>query len=235
MKVGWAAWGMVAGLLAGCGGPTPAEEFGEALFRDSRLSTSQYNAYSCATCHATTDEEAREKLYPGMSLRDVASRPHWWGGYEVSLLDAVNFCYTSFMRGSAPLEAEETKSRALYEYMASLSPRTQTPPQSFTLVRDITDVPRGDARRGAEVYRAACQDCHGEARTGKQRLTAQAPVLPNVSEEYGQLFPEVTPAVVFIEKVRHGRFFGVGGNMPPYSREALSDEDLGALLSYFGL
>jgi thiosulfate dehydrogenase len=41
--------------------------------------------------------------------------------------------------------------------------------------------------------------------------------------------------VVVIEKTRHGRFFGVGGNMPLYSLEALSDEDLGALLAYLGL
>ncbi len=224
----------VAGLVAGCG-PTPAEEYGEALFRDSRLSTSQYNAFSCATCHATSSEQARDKLYTGLSLEGVASRPHWWGGYEVTLLDAVNFCYTAFMRGTAPLEAEDPKSRALYEYMVSLSPRPDAPAQPFTLVRDITDVPRGDARRGAEVYRAACQDCHGEVRTGEGRLSALAPVLPDVAGEYGQLFPNSPPGLVFIEKVRHGRFFGVGGNMPPYSREALSDEDLGALLAYLGL
>jgi len=224
----------VAASLAGCS-PTAAEEYGEAIFRDHRLSTSQYNAYACSTCHATSAEQAQDKLYPGLSLVDVASRPHWWGGYEVTLLDAVNFCYTAFMRGTEPLEQEDAKSRALYEYMVALSPSPLTDAQPFTLVRDITDVPRQDARRGAEVYRAACQDCHGEARTGSGRLTALAPVLPDVSSDYDQLFPGTAPGLVVIEKVRHGRFFGVGGNMPPYSREALSDEDLGALLSYLGL
>jgi thiosulfate dehydrogenase len=230
----WAwAWG-VAVMVAGCG-PTPAQEYGEALFNDPKLSSSQYNAFSCATCHATSQAQADAKLYTGLSLVGAASRPTWWGGYELTLLDAVNFCYTAFMRGTEPLDPEDPKSRALYEYLVSLSPKSTAPAQSFTLVRDIAEVPRGSAARGAEVYRAACQDCHGEKSTGAARLTPLAPVLPDVAGEYGQLFPNVTPGLVFIEKVRHGRFFGVGGNMPPYSLEALSDEDLGALLSYLGV
>ena len=231
MRAGLWAWG-VAVMVAGCG-PTPAQQYGEALFNDPKLSPSQYNAFSCATCHATTQEEGQ--LYTGLSLVGAASRPTWWGGYELTLLDAVNFCYTAFMRGTTPLDQEDPKSRALYEYLVSLSPRSTAPVQPFTLVRDIAEVPRGSKSRGAEVYRAACLECHGEKDTGAARLTPLAPVLPNVSQEYGQLFPNATPALVFIEKVRHGRFFGVGGNMPPYSLEALSDEDLGALLSYLGL
>ena len=35
--------------------------------------------------------------------------------------------------------------------------------------------------------------------------------------------------IVRAEKVRHGGFFGVGGQMPPFSLEQMSDEDLGAL------
>lgn len=226
---------LAAGLLAvGCG-PVPAAEYGEELFGDAKLSGSQYNTFSCATCHATTASPPQDTVYAGLSLYNVASRPHWWGGYETRLLDAVNFCYTAFMRGVTPLTPEDPRSRALYEYLVRLSPDADAPAQPFTLVKDITDVPRGSAERGADVYRAACRECHGEAHTGRGRLTELASVLPEVSREYGTLFPGVPPGVVFIEKVRHGRFFGVGGNMPPYSREALSDKDLSALLAYFGL
>lgn len=224
----------VALLVAGCG-PTPAAEYGEELFSDATLSDSQYNTFSCATCHAATATPPQGTLYSGLSLHNVASRPSWWGGYETSLLDAVNFCYTAFMRGTTPLAPEDPKSRALYEYLVSISPDANAPAQPFTLVKDIADVPRGSAEWGADVYKAACQDCHGAAHTGKGRLTALAPILPEVSQEYGELFPGVSPGLVFIEKVRHGRFFGVGGNMPPYSQEALSDKDLGALLAFLGL
>lgn len=234
MKAGWMA---VVLLAVGCG-PTPAAEYGAELFRDPKLSQSQYNTFSCATCHttdATTPAPPQGKLYAGLSLYGVASRPHWWGGYETNLLDAVNFCYSAFMRGVTPLAPDDPKSRALYEYLASLGPDASAPAQPFTLVKDITDVPRGDAGWGADVYRAACQDCHGETHTGKGSLTKLAPVLPEVSQEYGSLFPGTPPGLVFIEKVRHGRFFGISGNMPLYSREALSDKDLGALLAYLGL
>ena len=230
---GW-GWGVLTLLVAGCG-PTPAREYGQQLFSDSRLSSSQYNSFSCATCHATSATLPPDKVYPGMTLSGVASRPNWWGGYETRLLDAVNFCYTQFMRGTTPLAPEDPQSRALYEYLVSLSPEPTSPAQPFTLVKDITDVPRNDSARGAQVYAAACQDCHGMTHSGQGRLTPLAPVLPEVTSEYDALFPGTPYALVFIEKIRHGRFFGVGGNMPPYSEESLSDADLGALLAYLGL
>lgn len=226
---------LMAGLLAaGCGGPTSAADFGEELFQDSRLSESDFNSFSCATCHATTATPEPGLIHSGYSLHNSAFRPSWWGGYETNLLDAVNFCYVNFMRGISPLTPEEPKARALYEYLVQISPDRQAPPLPFTVVKDIDDVPRGDTSRGAEVYRAACQTCHGETHTGKERLTQLAPILPEIADSYGQLFPGVPKQLVIIEKVRHGQFFGVGGSMPLYSREALSDEDLGALLAFLG-
>ncbi len=139
------------------------------------------------------------------------------------------------MRGVSPLTQEDPKSRALYEYLVRISPDPQAAALPLTVVKDIGDVPRGDKGRGAEVYRAACQTCHGETHTGKGRLTQLASILPDVTSEYDTVFPGVPHPLVVIEKVRHGQFFGVSGSMPLYSREALSDEDLGALLAYLGL
>ncbi|RKH37954.1 c-type cytochrome [Corallococcus sicarius] len=231
---------LLVGALAGCGGdsgdaPEPAADFGETLFQDARLSDSTFNRFSCATCHVTTPEAPAGRIDSGPSLYNVAARPHWWGGYETHLLDAVNFCYLNFMRGVTKLAPEEPRSRALYEYLSRISPDAQAPAVPFTVVKDIEDVPRGDTARGEAVYRAACQNCHGATHTGEGRLTELASVLPEVTREYDRLFPGIPHAHVVIEKVRHGAFFGVGGSMPPYSREALSDADLGALLGYLGL
>ncbi|NBD10297.1 c-type cytochrome [Corallococcus silvisoli] len=225
------------GALAGCGDsePRPAADYGESLFQDARLSESTFNRFSCATCHVTTPALPAGRIDAGYSLYNVAARPNWWGGYETHLLDAVNFCYVNFMRGVTKLEAEDPRSRALYEYLSRISPDAQAPALPFTVVKDIEDVPRGDAAHGEAVYRAACQDCHGATHTGAGRLTELASVLPEVTQDYDRLFPGIPHAQVVIEKVRHGQFFGVGGNMPPYSREALSDADLGALLAYLGL
>ncbi|MBN1208893.1 MAG: c-type cytochrome [Myxococcaceae bacterium] len=230
-------WGLlVAALLAaGCGGATSAADFGEELFQDARLSESGFNRFSCATCHATTATPEADRILSGYSLHNSAFRPSWWGGYEARLLDAVNFCYVSFMRGVSPLTPADPKARALYEYLVQLSPDREAPALPLTVVKDIEDVPRGSTSRGAAVYRAACQTCHGETDTGIGRLTELASILPAVFNDYDRLFPGVPKQLVVIEKVRHGQFFGVGGNMPLYSREALSDEDLGALLAFLGL
>jgi thiosulfate dehydrogenase len=230
----WAVLSVLV-LAAACGGPTSAADFGEELFQDARLSDSQFNTFSCATCHATSATPESGHLRAGYSLHDVASRPSWWGGNETNLLDAVNFCYVNFMRGVSPLSPEDAKARALYEYLVRISPDAQADALPLTVVKDIQDVPRGPQERGAQVYRAACQTCHGETHTGKGRLTPLASLLPDVVDEYDTLFPGVPHPLVVIEKVRHGQFFGVGGSMPLYSREALSDEELGALLAFLGL
>ncbi|MBZ4420479.1 c-type cytochrome [Myxococcus sp. RHSTA-1-4] len=234
---GWTAVALAA-FAAGCGGddgPVSAAEYGEVLFNDARLSESTFNRFSCATCHATTPTPPAGRLDSGYTLYDSAFRGSWWGGYETRLLDAVNFCYVNFMRGVAPLTEDSPQSRALYEYLVSISPSRDAKPLPFTVVKDATEVARGSRARGQEVYRAACQGCHGEPHTGAGRLTELASVLPEVTADYGELFPGVPPSVVVIEKVRHGQFFGVGGNMPLYSAEALSDADLGALLTFLEL
>ncbi|RKG99346.1 c-type cytochrome [Corallococcus carmarthensis] len=229
---------LLVGVLAGCGGeaePKAAADFGEELFQDARLSESTFNRFSCATCHVATPEAPAGRMDSGHTLYNVAARPSWWGGAETRLLDAVNFCYLNFMRGVTKLEVEDPRSRALYEYLSRISPDAQASALPFTVVKDIQDVPPGEAARGEAVYRAACQNCHGATHTGEGRLTELASVLPEVTQDYDRLFPGIPHAQVVIEKVRHGPFFGVGGNMPPYSTEALSDADLGALLTYLGL
>lgn len=226
---------LAASACGGDDGPVPAAEYGERLFNDARLSESNFNSFSCATCHATTPTAPGGRLDAGYTLYDSAFRKTWWGGYETRLLDAVNFCYVNFMRGVAPLSEDSPQSRALYEYLVSISPNPDAPPLPLTVVKDAVEVPRGDRARGQEVYRAACQGCHGEPHSGAGRLTELASVLPEVTEDYGEVFPGVPKSLVVIEKVRHGQFFGVGGNMPPYSLEALSDADLGALLTFLEL
>jgi thiosulfate dehydrogenase len=241
MKRAWGSLGALAAVAlaaSACDGddaPVAAAEYGEVLFNDARLSGSAFNSFSCATCHATTPTAPAGRMDSGYTLHDSAFRKSWWGGYETRLLDAVNFCYVNFMRGVAPLPEDSPQSRALYEYLVSISPNRDAEPLPFTVVKNVTEVARGDRARGETVYRAACLSCHGEVHTGAGRLTELASVLPEVTADYGELFPGIPPSLVVIEKVRHGQFFGVGGNMPPYSLETLSDADLGALLTYLEL
>lgn len=220
---------------AACGGKVPAAEFGERLFNDARLSDSRINTFSCGTCHSTKAEPDEDHLYAGYTLHNALGRPSYWGGQQTRLIDAASFCLVYFMRGSGPLDPSEPKSKALYEYLHSLSPDPTAEALPMTVVQDISDVPGGDAKKGEAVYRRACQACHGAIHTGSGRLTPLASVLPEIKNSYDQEFPGVAPRLVFIEKVRHGQFFGVGGNMPLYSKETLTDEQLADLLAYLGL
>lgn len=221
----------LAGVTA-CTQPS-AKDYGEQLFTDPTFSGSQFNHWSCATCHATKAGDTR--LLSGHSLADSAGRPSYWGGNEPRFIDAASFCYVYFMRGPKPFAPDEPRSRALYEYLKSISPSETSESKPFTIVLTAADVPRGDAAAGQKVYESACQDCHGELHTGAGRNSPLASILPEVQDDYSSLFPGIAPSVVFVEKIRHGQFFGVGGNMPLFGTEMLSDEQLGALLTFLGL
>ncbi|MBX5482485.1 MAG: c-type cytochrome, partial [Myxococcaceae bacterium] len=200
-----------AAVLCGCpGGPVPAKEFGEQLFNDARFADSQFNAFSCATCHSVRPEGDPDRILSGHTLYDVTARPSFWGGQETRLIDAASFCFVYFMRGRGPLDPDDPKSKALYEYLHSISPDEEAgaPALPFTVVTDIVDVPKGDAARGATVYAQACRSCHGELHSANGRLTDRASRLPEITETYPTTFPGVNPRLVIIEKIRHGQFFG---------------------------
>jgi thiosulfate dehydrogenase len=38
-----------------------------------------------------------------------------------------------------------------------------------------------------------------------------------------------------VEKIRHGKFYNIGGTMPLYSVEAISDQEIVDALTYLGL
>jgi thiosulfate dehydrogenase len=220
-------------LLAGC--TQSASERGEALFSDSALSSAASNPFSCATCHDVTPTPTR--LAPGYSLYDVVHRPSYWGGPVTNLLQAVNLCLVDFMRGRA-LSPDEVDGRALLAYLERLSPSPASPALPLTVVRDIADVPSGDPQQGEAFYAQACGNCHGAPHTGDGRLSDRVSIIPDETIANHGTDPRTGARLILIEKVRHGRYFGVFGNMPPFSLEALPDQTLGAILGYlegFGL
>jgi len=228
---------LTIGALIGCGDESlSGREVGARLASDPSLGGST-NPFACTTCHATGDPDG-DRIYSGYTLADAAFRERFWGGAVLSLLDSVNFCAQFFMAGPA-LDPGSQEGRALYAFLESISDGP-TPGLPLTVVENVAQIGRGSASRGEEVYRAACRSCHGDAATGAGRLphpglTDEDIVLPQWTRGYATDFPGVDPGLVVVEKVRHGQFFGVGGNMPLFAREMLSDEDLGALLSYLDL
>ena len=231
---------LLALLAAGCAGDPetktvqrPARELGERLFHDEDLSSSSSNDFACATCHADTADD--DALLAGHPLVNSANRADWYGGYEKQYLDAVNFCFVFFMRGQ-PIEPGDAYGDALYEYLVSISPEASSPSLPTTWTKNITLLSGGDPDAGRDVYASACRNCHGSKGSGSGRLSSAVTVLDgDLWEYYDEEFPGVNHRILVAEKVRHGQFFGIGGNMPPFPQERLSDEQLADILAYLDL
>ena len=216
-------------LLAGCADTTP-EERGAALFVAPELSDSPTNAASCATCHATGAIPANW-IPVGGTLAGVTQRPSFFGGGELDLRAAVNFCLRRFMRAPAiePLGENDERGRDLLSYLETLAGPADAVPWTLGSIAD--DLPPGDAARGSGVWDAACRGCHGQSRTGAGRLSALVAILPDETiEEHGE-----DARLRTIEKVRNGQFYEAGGDMAPYSVELLSDQQLADVLAHLGL
>ena len=219
-----------------------AADYGEALFSDPGFADSGFNAFSCATCHATDVPKANAAARTSIaaSMRGVASRRTWWGGAAPRLLDAVNACFTFFMRGE-PLLPDDARGRALYEYLLKLSPNDQSDALPFTFVQGVDALQRGEPNRGKAAYEASCKVCHGEPYSGKGRISELVSIIPQAIVPWATgAFPgfeknDFDPALGIIDKVRHGQFLGLGGNMPFFTAEALSDADLAAVIGYLNL
>ena len=246
LRAGEALFLLAFAATAGCTPGDPetkvvqgtAVDHGAALFHDSAFVKTSFNSYSCATCHEATAGEAGNTIRVGGSLAGAPKRPSYWNGQEPDLLQAINHCLYYFMLKDTPWTAEDVEARAMYAYLDSL-PDTGAGNQAapFTVVYTVSDAPAGDAAKGEQLYGRACATCHGSAHTGAGRLVERAPVLPEQTLEEHPLgeYTALDRRLVFVEKTRHGTFVSYGGQMPPFSSEKLSDQDLGDLLAFFGV
>jgi thiosulfate dehydrogenase len=209
-------------------------EYGRALFRSTDVVESKLNSYTCATCHRSGASDRPELLLSGGSLAGVGARVSYWGGQEPDFLAAVNHCRIYFMRARGDWLPTDPQAQALFGYLVSL-PNDGRAAQAADWVVKIENTPGGDVVRGESVYRAACASCHGQAQTGVGRLPALValPALPgDTLREHAYLATDLERRLVFIEKIRHGGFFGYGGVMPPFARSQLSDADLASILAF---
>jgi len=220
---------------AACGGEISGADRGAELFESSDLSPSDLNVFSCATCHSTEQGAGPTDGHPGYRLFGAAARSRYWGEDYSVLEDAVSACLVFFMKAD-PVDPADDDLHALDEYLLSITPDgADDEPYAFTVIENVEDIPRGDPARGEAAFDRACRRCHGDAFTADGSILREEVELPGVTATYPEDFPGIEPSLVVIEKVRHGRFFNIGGEMPLFSEEALSDDDLGALLAYLEL
>lgn len=211
-------------------------EHGALLFAESSRYGAYGNDFSCTDCHETSRATPEARILPGAPLSGVLDRPAYWGGAEVDLLRAVNYCRTSFMAASTAWLATDAEAEAMYAFLASLS-EGSADIIPFTVSSTVEDLPcagnYGD--RGASIYEKACANCHGALHSGAGRRGVSVPILPeHVLSEHAEHAPPQSREA-FVQKVRHGRFFGEGGSMPPFSVAVLDDDSLSALLDFIGV
>jgi thiosulfate dehydrogenase len=207
-----------------------AEDRGRALFADPRASPSASNPFACATCHP--GEARSDRIFPGADLAGVTARASLWGGQRLDLLEAINDCRLSFMDAPAPWTKEDEDARAMYAYLASRG--GSSAPAPFDVVLRAPDLPRGDATRGKTAYRLACEVCHGAAHGGDGRIASFVPRLPEDVDAQHASLSRADRRLAYVRKIREGAFRDAAGSMPPFSREALSDDDVAGLLAFLG-
>ncbi|MFZ5895603.1 MAG: c-type cytochrome [Myxococcota bacterium] len=229
----WIGCSGLALMLACSAEPKSAVERGRELFESSTaLSTSRLNTYACSTCH---DERAGSGLRkPGAPLAGATLRPSFWGGQENDLLRSINACRTYFMLTNVPLQSGDADAEALFAYLESLEPGDPNP-VAFDVVTEVEPLARGDANLGAGVYASACSNCHGAPHSGTGRLSERVSILPEDTFREHAEYSLRVQRLIFIEKIRHGRFLGYGGEMPPFSTQLLTDADVSNVLEYLSV
>ena len=234
---------LIGGLScsSGAGAQADAAARGAKLFGSRELSNSNANRYTCATCHDAVPRETgpdptatMAPLQPGAVLAGVTHRPSFWGGMETDLLAAVDDCRRLFMNDHDALSRQDPAAKDLYAFFLTLDPGKAVP-VAFEVTTEIANVARGDASRGVALFTRACGRCHGELHTGRGRLGGNVPSLPEDALASHASYDAATQRLMFIEKARHGGFFGYGGVMPPFSGQVLSDEQLADILETLGV
>lgn len=220
-------------LLACSGKEEDPVERGRKLFSSTELSPSSLNAYSCASCHDTQPNPFLRR--PGTNLAGATLRSSFWGGQENDLLRSLNACRNYFMLANEPLDASDEDAQALFEFLKSLEPG-DSKSVPFELVKIIDDpLARGDVDKGRQVYSSACASCHGTVHTGVGRISTRVSILPEDTLVEHAEYSARVQRLIFIEKIRHGRFYGYGGEMPPFSLQILSDGDVSDVLEFLGI
>lgn len=210
-----------------------AADHGRDLYNSKALSSSNLNNYTCAGCH-TLERVDGGLRYTGGPLAGSTRRSSLWGGQENDLLRSINACRSYFMVAPEPMKADDPNAEALYAFLKSLEPGDPEP-IPFTVVRMIEPIARGDASAGVVGYTRTCGYCHGTMHEGAGRLSERVPILPEDTIEEHINYTPRDLRLVFIEKVRHGLFYGYGGDMPPFSSEVLSDAELADILEALGI
>lgn len=236
----------VCAVLTACGGggggstaapppvtppPPPPPPMGGATKGETVFTSAMTNGnqFSCANCHSISEDTAGlstvDALHrPASPLFNAVNRASYHNGNTANLFDAVNICLEDWM-DATPLTESSESWLDLNAYLDQQSD-TQTPANIVTTqIAPITDFSQGVVDTGKDIFNQTCATCHGPDAVG----TTLAASLSNRTLSKDRVAEKVrttgpTTSQVFANLM--------GGNMPFWSEERLSDDDLSHIATY---
>jgi len=172
------------------------------------------NNLRCTSCHL--DEGRRATSFPWVGV--TARYPQYRSRIDAvsTIEDRINDCFERSMNG-APLPADSRDMRDIVAYMASLSAATLAGDTAAGGARPAMKPLAPDTTRGAQLFTARCELCHGDHGQG----TLVAPALwGDSSFNIGAGMARLRTAAAFI---RH--------NMP-YGDATLTDQQAFDVAAY---
>lgn len=208
--------------------PTPQGNAGrgEGVFTTA---VSGGNQFSCANCHSISEDAnglaTADNLHrPAHPLFNVMNRSSFHNGNTAMLFDAVNICREDWQDATVFTESSQDW-LDLEAYFQQESNSDAASNITSTLIDPITDFSSGDIAAGQTRFNETCATCHGENALGTNlaaNLTTRVVSANRVSQKVRTSGP--TTSSVFAGLT--------GGNMPFWSQERLSDENLANIAVY---
>lgn len=187
------------------------------------------NQFSCANCHAiaedaqgfSTSDNLRRPAHP---IFNAINRASFHNGMTSTLFDAVNICRQDWMQVETFSESDDDW-LDLEAFFQEQSDESVAMEVSVTQVMPITDFTAGNQQMGQTLFNQTCATCHGENALGSELagdLTLRRLDKDGVAQKVRTSGPSDSQVFVGLQ----------GGNMPFWSQERLSDEDLAHIAEY---
>lgn len=206
--------------------PTGVPASGATVFTSLQSSGNQF---SCSNCHAVSEDtdgfSTVDNLHrPAHPLFNVINRDSYQNGNSNVLFDAVNICLQDWMSADSWAESSQ-QWLDLEAYFQQESNTDAVSDITATQIAPISDFSNGDIVTGQTLFNQTCATCHAENALGST-IAGDLTVL--------NLGPErVAEKVRTSGSTTSSIFPGLtGGNMPFWSQERLSDENLAHIAVY---
>ena len=190
-------------------------------------SLSYANDFACSSCHALTEPASDGFIRAGHPIGDATRRDTFKNGRVASFLDSAKSCLSEWMNANQNSLWDEN-SADYQDLLAYLKDQDKGDgaalPISYTIQAPQTGAfANGDATRGKATFEASCALCHGSTNQGT-----------NIGPAIGSTNPDLIAAKARLSGKTDSAVYDqlLGGSMPFWSLERMSDSDLADTIAH---